>query len=77
VAALGRGFAAIFIRAVRGLSGRGDGDPMLPMTLALGAVFLIRSFTESELFYPLVMGPILFWTLAFSAVRAQGQTVRS
>lgn len=71
VLAHGRAFWAIF-RPL--LSGARRGirltAPAGPLIIALGSIFLVRSFTESELFYPLVMGPILFWTLAFAALRA-------
>lgn len=41
---------------------------MEPLYIALAAVFLIRSFVESELFYGLTMGPILFWIVVFAAM---------
>lgn len=36
--------------------------------LLLIAVVFVRSFTESELFYALALGPILFWTATFNGV---------
>ncbi|WOI53880.1 O-antigen ligase family protein [Parvularcula sp. LCG005] len=39
-----------------------------PFFITLTAVFVIRSLSEAELFYALVMGPILFWIMAFSAL---------
>lgn len=36
--------------------------------IVLSAVLFIRSFTESELFYAMVLGPLLFWLATFSAL---------
>ncbi|MEM6650559.1 MAG: O-antigen ligase family protein [Pseudomonadota bacterium] len=43
-----------------------------PLFISLTSVFFIQSFTESELFNSLVLAPILFWVMVFSAIKSHG-----
>ncbi|RFB05075.1 O-antigen ligase family protein [Parvularcula marina] len=44
--------------------------------LLIVVVLLIRSFTESELFYALALGPMLFWTAAFTSLMEKPSPTR-